>query len=124
MPRTNFEADVRGIGDMLTADYMREAMRVRIKAVEGLAIANSPVDEGDYVASFETDTGIQRGRPQPGVPVNRRAYGELTNVSDHAIHVEYGQNGVRKSAPMRKALRSLTTGFARSTYRDEWVHRW
>lgn len=132
MPRVrNFEANVRGIGDMLCEGYMRNAMRVRIKAVESLAIANSPVgdpledpDAGEYVGSFKTDTGIQRGRPQPGVPVNRRAYAELENTSDHAVMVEFGQRGIRRRAPMRKALRSLNTGFSRSTYRDEWIHRW
>lgn len=129
--RSNFDADVRGIGEMLCAGYMRSAMMARIRAVEALAINNSPVGDptedetaGEYIGSFSTEGGIQQGPPQPGVPVNRRAYGQLTNSSDHAMAVEYGQHGVRRRAPMRKALRAIPSGFAGSTYRDDWTHRW
>lgn len=112
---SRFEPDVRGIGQMMSRQDMRMAMKVNIEAVKAIAISSSPVGdrrkEGDeskprYVDSFEVDTGIQQGKPKAGYP-NRRAFGRLTNTAPHAKFVEYGANGVRKSGVMRRAIVSI-----------------
>lgn len=97
-----FNPDVKGYGEMLCMGGMRHAMKLIALEVEVLAKANAPVgtesDSDRYVESFDTSDGIQSGRLGP------RAYGQVTNNSDHAIEVEFGQHGVKRSRPLRNAL--------------------
>lgn len=83
-----FQANYQGIGDMLCAPYMQDAMRRRAEAGLAYAVSIAPVNTGGphpgrYKASFQVHSGVRRG-------ATSRAYGELSNTSPEAPYVEYG----------------------------------
>lgn len=124
MATSSFDPDRRGVGEMLMRQDMRRAMQGYIEAVEAVAIAGSPTSDREYpekyINNFHVKTGIQQGRPKKG-HLNRRAYAMLENTSDHALAVEFGANGVRRSRVMRNALDSL--GAAHSgVVVEKWDH--
>lgn len=104
IPGRKFKPEPRGYEQMLCKSEMRHAMSLIAHEVEGLAKAGAPVgtetDDGDdkYAASFSVSDGIQPGR------FGARAYGQVTNDSDHALAVEFGAHGVKRSRPLRNAL--------------------
>lgn len=92
-----YRADYDGIGEMLCASWMQADMHRRAEAVMAAAVAASPVDTGDYVDSFEVESGVKHGKTS-------RAYGRVTNTSDHARAVEYGLGNTPAYRPLGKAL--------------------
>lgn len=84
-----FNASYPGIGEMLNADFMEEAMRARAERGEEFAVAVAPVDEtgphpGRYKAAFHVSSGKHGGHEHD------RAYGRLENDSPEALWVEVG----------------------------------
>lgn len=83
--RSYYEHKYRAFGnEVLRAPFMQREMRQRANDVYLEAVRIAPVDTGEYVRSFEVDSGVrQTGR-------TRRAYGRVTNTSAHAMAVEFG----------------------------------
>jgi len=69
---------LKGIGGLLVSDDMGDAMRTVAQAGMALAISNSPVESGEYKASFDIDVEVQGDRKTA----------ILANTSDHAFAVE------------------------------------
>lgn len=86
-----FEASYTGIGEMLVAPFMVEAMRARAEKAKVFAEEIAPVYDGSgrddhrgrYKASFSVSAGVHEHK-------TRRAYGRVTNDSPEAFFVEYG----------------------------------
>jgi hypothetical protein len=74
---------------MLVATYMQAAMHAKAGEIADNARAISPVgpmtdsERQHYIESFTVSSGV---RDTP----TRRAYGEVSNDSEHAAAVEYG----------------------------------
>lgn len=104
-PNRKFDPDMKGYAHMLCMPGMKRRMGTLAQIVETLAKANSPdsgdTDNDDYKSSFEVSTGIQPGR------LGARAYGQVTNDSDHAFAVEFGAQATPKYRPMRTALDAI-----------------
>lgn len=88
MTAVHYKASYNGIGDMLRAEFMQAAMKVRAEAVADRARAIAPVDEdsphrGRYRDSFEVSSGVAHRKTS-------RAYGRVTNVAPEALAVEFG----------------------------------
>lgn len=86
---SNFKPDYAGIGEMLNADFMVEAMHERAERGKEYAEAVAPVYEqgphpGRYKAAFEVSSGKRGGASHD------RAYGRLENTSPEAVFVEFG----------------------------------
>lgn len=85
---SKFTADYQGIGEMLRAPFMQDAMHERILKAKDLAEALAPVDAksphaGRYKASFFVTSGVREGK-------SSRAFGRLTNTAPEALAVEFG----------------------------------
>jgi hypothetical protein len=93
----SFQADYKGIGEMLCAPFMVSDMHRRAELVAELARATGPRKTGEYVSRFKVSSGIRQGR-------TRRAFGRVTNDSDHAIHVEFGTEDTPAHRTLRRAL--------------------
>lgn len=72
--------DHAGVARLLVSDDMGDAMRSVAQAGMALAISNSPVESGEYKASFDIDVEVQGPNP--------RQTAILANTSDHAFAVE------------------------------------
>ena len=88
-----FRMKRQGVGEMLRMPGMRAEMLRRAKAIEGIAIAASPVDDrsptpGFYKASWETDSTNRGGRNRD------RAVAYVRNTAYYARFVEYGSERV------------------------------
>lgn len=88
-----------GVGEMLVMPGMVAAMAGRANKVAARARATAPVQTGEYADSFVVTSGI---RPPGRGPA--RAYGRVTNTSDHAIHVEFGNEHSRGHRTLGRAL--------------------
>ncbi|OLT13005.1 hypothetical protein BJF79_03640 [Actinomadura sp. CNU-125] len=97
---TRFRASYKGIGQMIRSPEMQAEMRRRAEKVAATAEATAPVDSGDYKGSFQVTSG-----PRGGVRKNR-AYGRVTNTSNHAVYVEYGTSRTPARSTLRDALRA------------------
>jgi len=94
-----YRADYSGIGEMLRSPEMQKAMHLIAKKVEARAKAIAPVETGEYRNSFEVSSGVD-----VSADGERRAYGRVTNTSDHAFQVEYGGKSTPKYRVLGKAL--------------------
>lgn len=92
--------DYRGVGEMLCLPGMVVAMRFRADLVAARARAIAPVESGDYASSFEVSSGIRPGK-------TRRAFGRVTNTSDHARFVEFGTENQPAHRTLRRALEAV-----------------
>jgi hypothetical protein len=91
-----------GIGDLLRAPFMQAEMLRRAQNVEAAARAAAPdatpLGVG-YKYEFETTSGVKTSKKG-----TRRAYGRVTNHSDHALAVEYGFAETPKYRTLGRAL--------------------
>lgn len=85
---STYKPSHKGIGELLTADFLQAEMLRRAKLVEVVAQSTAPdatpLGVG-YKYEFETTSGVKTSSKG-----TRRAFGRVTNHSDHAKAVEYG----------------------------------
>lgn len=85
--------------EVLRAGFMTSAMRARATAVMAQAQATAPIDEGEYVSSFELSDGITAYGGK-----GTRVYARVTNTAPHAPAVEFGYGNVPRYRTLGKAL--------------------
>lgn len=94
-----YRASYTGIGEMLRSRMMQREMYNRANKVMAVAEAIAPVgdgpDAGEYKSSFEVESGVRQGE---------RAYGRVTNTSEHALWVELGTSDTPRHRVLGKAL--------------------
>lgn len=96
-----YEHNYTAFGDqVLRAEFMENVMRARAVAVMATAQATAPIDEGEYVASFEVSTGIRPTGPKR----TPRVFARVTNTAAHALAVEYGYGPVPRYRTLGKAM--------------------
>jgi hypothetical protein len=83
-----FKLNYSGVGEMLRSPEMQAEMLRRVKRMQAYAEATAPYDAADkdgdhYRDHFLVESGVQHHKTS-------RAYGRLTNDSDHAVQVEFG----------------------------------
>jgi hypothetical protein len=101
---TRYDASYEGIGELLRADFIQAEMRRRAEKVMALAEATAPdyTPYGvGYKYEFEVTSGIKTSKAG-----TKRAYGRVTNHSDHAIWVEYGGQNTPAHRTLGRALRA------------------
>lgn len=94
----------KGIGEMLCADFMIADMLRRAKNVEGVAHATAP-DAPPYGVGYKYDFEVSSG-VKTSAKGTKRAYGRVTNTSDHAVFVEYGGQNTPAHRTLGRALRA------------------
>lgn len=92
-----FSASYKGIGEMLTAEWMQAAMLARAEAGKAYAEGIAPRRTGKYAGSFEASAGVRDG-------ARRRAYGRLANTDSKALHLEFGTEDTPAHRTLGKAL--------------------
>lgn len=99
---STYRPSYRGIGDLLTSDFLQAEMLRRAekveKAAEALAPDAPPYGVG-YKYEFEVTGGIKESKKG-----TKRAYGRVTNRSEHAMWVEFGGQNTPKHRVLGKAL--------------------
>lgn len=101
---TTFKPSYEGIGELLRSDFLQAEMKRRALKVQAFAEATAPdhVPYGvGYKYEFETTSGVKTSKKD-----TRRAFGRVTNHSDHAIWVEYGGQHTPAHRTLGKALRA------------------
>lgn len=107
-----YEHDYEAFGaEIMRAGFMLAMVEERAQQVKAAAVAIAPVGDpnsgwytggrepGEYKASFEVSVGISpRGGPAT------RAYGRVTNTSDHAAAVEFGYGPVPRYRVLGRSL--------------------
>lgn len=97
-----YKQSYAGIGKLLCAPFMQAEMERRAKLVEARAIVTAPdatpLGVG-YKYEFETSSGVKVSKKG-----TKRAYGRVTNHSDHARAVEYGFGETPRHRTLGKAL--------------------
>lgn len=85
----SFQPNPRGLGELLASERMQAGMRALAEKGAEAARATSPIgpmtdeEKEHYVESWSVSSGV---RDLP----TRRAYGRISNSSDHAAAVEFG----------------------------------
>lgn len=85
----NFDPSRGGLGELLASPAMQAAMREKAEKIAAAARAVSPIgpltdqEKEHYVEGWSVSSGV---RDLP----TRRAYARVTNDSDHAAAVEFG----------------------------------
>lgn len=97
-----FNPDHHGVGRMLRADFMEQAMKVRAEEIKGRAIAIAPIGRdkshpGRYKASFHVKSHSRGGA------TNDRAEAVVYNNSPEALYVEYGHRGAEPYRVLARA---------------------
>jgi hypothetical protein len=107
----NYNPSYSGIGEMLRADFMQEAMRLQGEEIMLRAIAIAPVGHppesphpGRYKASFHVRVHDRGGA------TNDRAEAVVYNDSPEALYVEYANYG---QEPYRVLARAAFGGIHR-----------
>lgn len=97
--RSYYEHKYGAFGNqVLRVDFMKSQMRFRAAKIMVSAQAMSPVETGEYKASFEIESGVrQTGR-------TRRAYGRVSNTAPHAMAVEFGWGRTPRYRVLGRAL--------------------
>ena len=94
---SDFKPNHRGVGNMLQAEWMEQAMVVFAEEIRGRAIALAPVGRerdghpGRYKASFHVRS--TRHGAAPGRFGMLRAEAVVYNDSPEAVFVEFGHHG-------------------------------
>lgn len=101
---TSFDASYEGIGEMLCMTSLQKEMRRRAERVKAAAEAiaprdDDPTDNVAYADSFEVSSGVKTSENG-----TLRAYGRVTNTSDHASAVEWGFRNVPRHRVLGKAM--------------------
>jgi len=99
-----FRASYSGIGELLRSDFMQAEMRRRAEKVKDLAQATAPDAPPygvGYKYEFEVTSGIKVSKRG-----TKRAYGRVTNHSEHAIWVEFGGENTPAHRTLGRALRA------------------
>lgn len=92
-----FQANYKGIGEMLCAPWMVADMHRRAELVAGRCRLTAPRHSGHYAASFQVTSGI---RTHP----SKRAFGRVTNTADYSFQVEVGTEDTPAHRTMSRAL--------------------
>jgi len=99
---STYRPSYRGIGDLLTSEFLQAEMRRRAEKVKAEAEATAPdappYGEG-YKYEFEVTSGVKESSRG-----TRRAYGRVTNHSEHAIWVEFGGHNTPAHRTLGRAL--------------------
>jgi len=98
----SFNADYKGIGEMLCSPEMQAEMLRRAEKVKAAAEAMAPFDPRSkdgthYKDSFEVSSGVREGK-------TRRAFGRVTNTDPAAWYVEWGTSDTPRFRVLGKAL--------------------
>jgi hypothetical protein len=93
--RHDFEAFNRLV---LNAPWMEAAMRERAELVKAQAEATAPVDEGDFAAAFEVESGTH------GSITHDRAYATVRNTDPAAEHIEFGTSDTPAHYTLMRAV--------------------
>lgn len=84
-----------GLAELARAPFIAKELRRRAESVKAAAIALPPGDEsGEYSASFVVTSGVEDGK----------AFGRVTNTSDHAVYIEFGTEDTPTFRTLGKAL--------------------
>jgi len=99
---SRFDADYKGIGEMLCSPEMQADMKRRAENVMAYAVATAPYDPHSkdgthYKDSFTVDSGVREGK-------TRRAYGRVTNDDPAAFYIEYGTSDTPRHRTLGRAL--------------------
>jgi Bacteriophage HK97-gp10, putative tail-component len=102
----NFQADYRGIGEMLRSDFIEADMVERAFKVLARAEATAPFDAKDrdgfhYRDAFHVESGRRGGARHD------RAYASVVNTNDVALFVEYGGDWIDKGGGRTPRHRTL-----------------
>lgn len=99
---SSYKPSYKGIGDLLTADFIRAEMLRRAEKVLARAEATAPdappVGVG-YREDFEITTGVKRSKKG-----TTRARATVRNKSEHALFVEFGGKNTPAHRTLGKAL--------------------
>lgn len=94
-----YEHDYEAFGEqVLRAPFMLSAMRSRATSVMAMAQSIAPVDDGDYLASFEMSDGLTTDG------TGTRVYARVANTAGHAAAVEYGFRRVPRYRVLGKSM--------------------
>lgn len=99
---SRFNASYKGIGDLLTADFIRAEMVRRAEKVLARAKATAPDYRPfgiGYTDDFELTVGVKRSKKG-----TKRARATVRNKSEHALWVEMGGKNTPKHRTLGKAL--------------------
>jgi hypothetical protein len=101
---STYKPSYKGIGELLTSEFMQAEMLRRAEKVKALAEATAPdappLGVG-YKEDFEVSSGVKTSKKG-----TKRAYGRVTNTSDHAVFVEYGGQNTPAHRTLGRALRA------------------
>ncbi len=92
MARAKFKPNNKSIGLMLRSQQMEREMADRARLVVNYAQAIAPEETGEYVSSFEVESGQNDSPIQMGK--GDRAWAKAKNTSPHAAAVEFGNRRV------------------------------
>ncbi len=92
MARATFKPDNKSIGLMLRSRKMEREMADRARLVVDYAQGIAPEETGEYVSSFEVESGRDNSPIQLGQ--GDRAWAKAKNTSPHAAAVEFGNKRV------------------------------
>lgn len=101
-----FDPSYAGLGELLVSPEMQAAMRQKAQQAADYAEALSPVGpvgdphRGLYKSSWEVDSGV-RSAP------SRRAYGRVTNTTDYAASVEFGNGRMDGQYVLTRAIDAM-----------------
>lgn len=102
----SFNPSYTGLGELLVSPEMQAAMREKAQKAADYAEAMSPVGpegdphRGEYRASWEVESGV---REEP----SRRAYGRVTNTTDYAASVEFGNSHMDGQYVLTRAIDAM-----------------
>jgi hypothetical protein len=99
---STFRPSYRGIGELLTAEFLQAEMVRRAELVKAEAEATAPdyTPHGvGYKYEFEVTGGIKESKKG-----TKRAVGRVTNHSGHAIWVEFGGQNTPAHRTLGRAL--------------------
>lgn len=99
---TGYRHDYAAFGEFLRSPEMIRAMEAVAEDGKTAAIAISPELTGDYKSRFKVSSGTW-----PGGNGGTVAVAHLTNDSDHATEVEYGNEKVRRHRVLGKIATQL-----------------
>lgn len=99
---STYRPSYKGIGELLTAEFLQAEMLRRAEKVKAQAQATAPdytpYGEG-YKYDFEVTGGVKVSKKG-----TKRAVGTVTNNSEHAIWVEFGGQNTPAHRTLGRAL--------------------
>jgi len=102
---STYRPSYKGIGQLLTAEFLQAEMLRRAKKgeahAEAIAPDYSPYGVG-YKYEFEVTGGVKESKKG-----TKRAFGRLANKSDHAIWVEFGGENTPAHRVLGKSLTAM-----------------